>query len=161
MSKKISLRLNSVSVRGHLAGGFIEVCRVVKGRSVSLPLYSSWISAGFPSPAEDYIDRRLDLNEFLIKHPAATFFLKVSGDSMIRAGIFSGDILIVDRALEPGHNKIVVAAVDGEFTVKRLRKTTDRVFLVPENKEYPVTEIKKGMDFEVWGVVTFVIHSLT
>ena len=129
-----------------------------RGKRTALPLYISRIPAGFPSPADDYIDKNLDLNEYLIKHPAATFFVKVSGDSMIRAGIDTGDILIVDRAVEPVHNKIVVAVLDGEFTVKRFKIKGKRVFLVPENNEYPVIEIKEEMNFEVWGVVTNVIH---
>ncbi|MCK4766344.1 MAG: translesion error-prone DNA polymerase V autoproteolytic subunit [Candidatus Aminicenantes bacterium] len=138
----------------------VEIFAAVPGGQPAIPLYLSLIPAGFPSPADDYIDRNLDLNEYLVKHPAATFFVKVSGDSMIHAGIDSGDILVVDRALEPHHNKIIVAVVDGEFTVKRLKKTGNRVFLVPENNRFPVMEIKEGTVFEVWGVVTTVIHKV-
>ena len=124
-----------------------------------LPLYHTRISAGFPSPAEDYIDKKLDLNEHLIKHPSATFYVKVEGDSMIDAGIFSGDMLIVDRALEAIHKKIIVAVVDGEFTVKRLIiKKNNVIFLQPENSNYPAIEILDEMEFEIWGVVTNVIH---
>jgi DNA polymerase V len=129
-------------------------------KRITLPLYVTWISAGFPSPADDYIDKRLDLNEYLIKHPAATFFVKVNGDSMVRTGINHGDILIVDRAVEPGHNKIIVAVVNGEFTVKRLKKKGNKIFLMPENDGYPAIEVDVDMDFEVWGVVTNVIHQL-
>ncbi len=136
----------------------VEIFTALAAAQMAIPLYITRIPAGFPSPADDYIDKKLDLNEYLVKHPAATFFVKVSGDSMIRAGINNGDILIVDRALEPAHNKIIVAVVDGEFSVKRLKKTGNRVFLAPENNNYPVIEIKDGMDFEVWGVVTNVIH---
>ena len=93
-----------------------------KHAKYKLPLFISRIPAGFPSPADDYIDKNLDLNESLIKHPAATFFVRVEGDSMVDAGIYSGDILIVDRALETINNKIIVAILDGEFTVKRIRK---------------------------------------
>ncbi len=131
---------------------------------IKLPLYHTRISAGFPSPAEDYIDKKLDLNEHLIKHPSATFYVKVEGDSMIDAGIFSGDMLIVDRALEAIHKKIIVAVVDGEFTVKRLiikkNKEKNRILLHPENKNYPIIEILEEMEFEIWGVVTNVIHHL-
>ena len=122
------------------------------------PLLSSLISAGFPSMAEDYIDRALDLNELLIAHPAATFFVRVSGDSMTGAGIFPDDILIVDKALTPSTNKIVIARINDEFTVKRLVKEVDRVILYPENDQYEPMVITAEMDFEVWGVVTCVIH---
>ena len=125
-----------------------------------LPLYLSRIKAGFPSPAEDYLDKKLDLNEHLVKHPASTFFVKVKGDSMVGAGINSGDILIVDRSLEPKDKRIVVAVVNGDFTVKRICKDSERLYLVAENPKYDPIEIKDGMDFEVWGVVTNVIHQV-
>jgi len=125
-----------------------------------LPLYLSRIKAGFPSPAEDYLDKKLDLNEHLIKHPASTFCVKVKGDSMVGAGINTGDILIVDRSIEPKDKRIVVAVVNGEFTVKRISKNGDRLSLMAENLKYFPIEIKDGMDFEVWGVVIHVIHSV-
>ena len=125
-----------------------------------LPLFLSRIRAGFPSPADDYLDKKLDLNEHLIKHPAATFFVKVKGDSMIKAGIHSGDILVVDRSLEPRDKKIVVAVLNGDFTVKRVRKMKDKLYLVSENDDYAPIEIKDGADFEIWGVVVHVIHSV-
>ena len=125
-----------------------------------LPLYLSRIKAGFPSPAEDYLDKKLDLNEHLIKHPASTFFVKVKGDSMIGAGINNGDILIVDRSLEPKDKRIIVSVVNGDFTVKRISKSKDKLFLLAENPKYSPIEIKDGMDFEVWGVVVHVIHSV-
>ncbi|WP_457572191.1 LexA family protein [Desulfovulcanus sp.] len=128
--------------------------------SLKLPLYLSQIPAGFPSPADDYIDKNLDLNEFLIKHPAATFFVRAYGDSMREAGIHSGDILIVDRALEPKNNSIVVAVVNGELTVKRLCQKNNKLYLMPDNPGYQPLEITEDMDFEVWGVVTNVIHPL-
>ncbi len=123
-------------------------------------MFLSRIRAGFPSPADDYLDKKLDLNEFLIKHPAATFFVKVKGESMIKAGIHSGDILVVDRSLEPRDKKIVIAVLNGEFTVKRVRKMKDKLYLVSENDDYPPIEIKDGADFEVWGIVVHVIHSV-
>lgn len=126
---------------------------------LELPLFQSRIQAGFPSPADDYIEQSLDLNEYLIKKPTATFFMRVAGDSMKDAGITSEDILIVDRSLPAKHNTIVVAVLNAEYTVKRLLKIKDKLFLSPENKSYPVIEIKEGMDFEIWGVVTYVIHS--
>lgn len=123
-----------------------------------LPIFSAGVQAGFPSPAESYLDKTLDLNELLIAHPAATFFVRVIGDSMQGAGIFSGDILVVDRSLKAAHQKIIVAIVDGEFTVKRLHIDQERICLVPENPAYPLMEIQETSDFQVWGVVTYVIH---
>jgi DNA polymerase V len=125
-----------------------------------LPLYLSRIKAGFPSPADDYVESKLDLNEYLIKHPASTFCVKVKGDSMVGAGINTGDILIVDRSLEPKDKRIIVAVVNGDFTVKRVSKRGDKLSLVSENPKYDPIEIKDGMDFEVWGVVVHVIHSV-
>jgi DNA polymerase V len=127
---------------------------------IFLPLYMTSIEAGFPSPADDYIEGKLDLNEHLIKHPAATFFVRVSGESMIKAGIFPGDILIVDRSLEAVNKKIVIAVLDGELTVKRLRIRSGRPSLEPENDRYTPIEIKPDMAFEIWGVVTNVIHKV-
>jgi DNA polymerase V len=125
-----------------------------------IPLFLQMISAGFPSPAEDYIDKRLDLNEYLIKHPSATFFVRVEGDSMINAGIHHGDILIVDRALEPAHKKIIVAVINGELTVKRMHKIKDTLYLLPENDNFETITVRDEMDFQVWGVVAHVIHSI-
>ncbi len=138
----------------------VEIFKADTAIRQPLPLYLSRIKAGFPSPAEDYLDKKLDLNEYLIKHPASTFFVKVKGDSMAGAGITSGDILIVDRSLDPKDKSIVVAVVNGDFTVKRICKDGQRLFLVAENPKYPLMEIKDDMDFEVWGVVVHVIHSV-
>lgn len=126
---------------------------------MKLPLFAVSVKAGFPSPAEDYLEQNLDLNEHLIKHPAATFFVRVEGDSMKGAGIHEGDILIVDRALEPNNGKIVIAVMNGEFTVKRIRIERDQILLEPENPQYLPIPIPPESDFEVWGVVTFAIHS--
>lgn len=126
----------------------------------SLPLYASAVSAGFPSPADDYIETALDLNAHLIKHPSATFFVKVSGESMINAGIYDQDVLIVDRSLSPKQSDIVIAVLDGELTVKRLHLEKESVTLLPENPDYPSIPITKSMSFTIWGVVTTVIHSV-
>jgi DNA polymerase V len=123
------------------------------------PLFLSSVKAGFPSPADDYLEAGLDLNTYLIKHPSATFFVRVSGDSMIGAGIRSGDMLIIDRSLEPLNNDIILAILDGGFTVKRWRKLGARVFLLPENPSYQSIEVGAEQDFEIWGVVIHVIHS--
>jgi len=124
------------------------------------PLFMVPVTAGFPSPAEGYIEGKLDLNKHLIKHPAATFFVRVTGDSMVDAGIHPGDILIVDRAIEPADKKVVIAVIDGELTVKRIRMIKDKVFLMPENENYKSLQIEEEMNFEIWGVVTNVIHPL-
>jgi len=124
------------------------------------PLFMVPVSAGFPSPAEDYIEGTLDLNQHLIKHPAATFFVRVTGDSMIDAGIHPGDILIVDRAIEAVDKKVVIAVVDGELTVKRIRQTKSGLILAPENHNYTPITIGENTAFEIWGVVTSVIHKL-
>ncbi len=123
-------------------------------------LFSGPVSAGFPSPASDYIEGRLDLNEHLVKHPAATFFVRAGGDSMQGAGIFGGDILVVDRSLKPSDMCVVIAALDGEFTVKRLRISDGKAALLPENPKYGPIEITEDSDFRIWGVVTHVIHGL-
>lgn len=127
--------------------------------SLSLPLYGSRIAAGFPSPADDHLEDALDLNEHLIQHPAATFFVKVRGDSMTGAGIHDGDLLVIDRALEPKSGSIVVAVIDGELTVKRLKIGDGRVWLMPENPAYPPLEILEGMELNIWGVVAHSVRS--
>ena len=125
---------------------------------IEIPLFTAGVSAGFPSPADDFIDKKLDLNEFLISHPSATFFVRVEGTSMIEAGIHPGDILIVDKALEASPGNIVIALIEGEFTVKRFQRTEGRCFLLAENPSFKPIEITEGMRVEVWGVVTYVIH---
>ncbi|MBN1970097.1 MAG: translesion error-prone DNA polymerase V autoproteolytic subunit [Candidatus Delongbacteria bacterium] len=138
----------------------LEIFGFDKKSDLKLPLYNSSVQAGFPSPADDYIDKKLDLNEYLIKHPAATFFVRVAGDSMINAGIHNNDILIVDRALNPCNGNIVIAVLDGELTVKRLKYEKSKVYLEPENPKYPVLEVYDESQFEIWGVVTNVIHGV-
>ena len=132
------------------------------GRDISLqrPLFLSGVSAGFPSPADDYLDRKLDLNEHLIKNPAATFFVRVAGNSMTGAGINDNDILVVDRSLVPSNNSIVIAIVNGELTVKRLIRNQNSCRLVAENPDYPSLEINGEIPLEIWGVATYAIHTL-
>ena len=125
-----------------------------------LSFFDTSVPAGFPSPADDFLEEKLDLNKFLVKNPAATFFVRVRGSSMIQAGIFDRDILIVDRSLEVQNNSIIVAVIDGEFTVKRLQKSGDQILLVAENRNYKPIKITKEMDFQVWGVVRGVIRDL-
>ena len=134
-----------------------EIYELDQSTKLELPLFSLRIPAGFPSPGDDYIDQKLDLNE-LVKHPSDTFLVKVEGDSMINAGIYDGDILVVDRALEAENNKVVVANLDGELTVKRLSIKDTRVLLLPDNPKYEPIEIRPLTEFRIMGVVTFVIH---
>jgi DNA polymerase V len=123
-------------------------------------LFEAMVPAGFPSPAADYQEDKLDLNKHLIRHPAATFFVRVAGDSMIGAGIHCGDLLVVDRSLEPKNKNVVIAVLDGEMTVKRIRIRKKKITLEPENENYCAWEIAEDTQFEVWGVVTSVIHKL-
>ncbi len=117
-------------------------------------------AVGFPSPAQDYVEKNLDLNTLLIKHLAATFFLRAQGDAMNGANIHSGDILIVDRAQEPQNNDIVIACVNGELAVKRLQKNRNKFFLASENPQSPALEIKEDMEISIWGTITYVIHKI-
>ena len=144
-----------------LSGALPPGARVPDSTAVKqvLPLFSHKVPAGFPSPADDYVDQRLDLNSHLVDHPAATFYVKVQGESMIGASIHDGDMLVVDRALEPVDGKIVIASVNGELTVKRLKISEEGVWLMPENPAYPPLKISEGLDCVIWGVVAHVIHS--
>ena len=126
----------------------------------SLSLFEAAVPAGFPSPAADYEQDRLDLNRHLVKNPAATFFVRVTGDSMTGAGIHDGDLLVVDRSLETKDKNIVIAVLDGELTVKRIRIRNRKITLEPENHNYSAQEITPDTAFEVWGVVTSAIHKL-
>ncbi len=121
---------------------------------LSLPLYTSKVAAGFPSPADDHVEKRLNPSDYLIDNDSSTFFVKVKGESMIDAGIFDGDILVIDRSRTASIGDIVLAVLDGEFTVKTLGKSKTGPRLIPANKNFPVIEIKEGQLFEVWGVVT-------
>ncbi|MBJ65360.1 MAG: DNA polymerase V [Rhodobiaceae bacterium] len=137
-----------------------SIMNFINNNSLSLPLYSSKVPAGFPSPADDHMEEKLDLNTHLVKHPTATFFVKASGDSMVGAGIHDGDILVVDRSLEPRQGRVVIAAIDGQLTVKRLKIKGPKTFLVPENKKFRSIELNENNDVKIWGVVTSVIHKV-
>lgn len=126
---------------------------------LAIPLFGDAISAGFPSPAQDYIEQTLDLNELCIKHPAATFFVRVEGDSMVNAGIFPNDILVIDRSIQATQGDIVVASLYGEFTVKELVLGANPC-LLPHNPAYQPISIPEGSDMEIFGVVTNVIRNL-
>jgi len=146
--------------KGNMVTQIRKIYKADTATACERPLFMSKVAAGFPSPAEDYVEGSLDLNTYLVKHPAATFFVRVTGDSMIGAGIHPDDLLIVDRSLEPADKKVVIAVVEGDITVKRFRRRGGRVFLEPENDAYAPLEVTDGMAFEVWGVVTSVVHPL-
>uniref|UniRef100_UPI0040579190 LexA family protein n=1 Tax=Candidatus Electrothrix sp. TaxID=2170559 RepID=UPI0040579190 len=135
-----------------------QVFRAGQKERVELPLFPGGVSAGFPSPAEDYTDGSLDLNQLLIKNQAATFFVRVDGESMTGAGIQHDDILVVDRSRQAKHNDIVIAVVDNELTVKRLVLNKGTARLIAENPAYPSIDINKHEGCQIWGVVTSVIH---
>ncbi|WP_085908261.1 LexA family protein [Kiloniella majae] len=137
-----------------------EIGMVEAGAIINLPVYAFKIPAGFPSPADDYLECRIDLNEELIEHPHSTFILNVSGDSMIGAGIMPGGKLVVDKSIEPSHGKIVIAVIDGQLTVKRLYKRRGVIKLMPENPKYSPLIVKQEQDLLIWGVVTNVINPL-
>ena len=127
---------------------------------LKIPLFTAKVAAGFPSPADDYIEKTLDLNDLLVQKPAATFFVRAEGESMLGAGIHPNDILVVDRSLEPTVGKVVICALNGELTVKRLKSITQGVVLGAENPAYPDIIVQEYIDLVIWGVVTNVIHSL-
>lgn len=127
-------------------------------KSLERPLVEATVPAGFPSPAENTIDTSLDLNKALIRNAPSTFYVRVTGESMINAGIHDGDLLIVDRSIRATDKKVIIAIVDGELTVKRMRIIDGRPILVPENDNFPNIEPDEFTKFEVWGVVTYVIH---
>ena len=124
----------------------------------AIPIFSDAVQAGFPSPAEDHMDMELNLNDYLVKNPSATFCVRAIGESMKDAGIQSGDIMIVDKSLDPQNRSIVLAVIDGEFTVKRVNINNKEIYLMPENINFPPIKITEEMDFKIWGVVTYIIH---
>tara|TARA_Y100001970_G_scaffold35605_1_gene44015 strand:+ start:439 stop:882 length:444 start_codon:yes stop_codon:yes gene_type:complete len=136
----------------------LSIINIEADKKTNTPMFLDSVSAGFPSPATDYMENKLDLNEYLVKHPAATFIVKANGPSMIEAGILSGDLLIVDRSVTPKSDNIVIASVFGDLTVKKLRKKGSALFLVSANNEYSSIEVREEMECFIWGVVTYVIH---
>ena len=123
-----------------------------------IPLYGNRVAAGFPSPADDYLEDKIDLNRYLVKHPASTFLVRASGESMIKIGIFPNDILIVDKSLKAEDGKVVIAAIDGELTVKTYREKGNKITLEAENDSYKSIEYNEEGESYIWGVVTNVIH---
>ena len=137
-----------------------RVLRFVRTKEFALPLYAGGVSAGFPSPADDYLEGALDLNEHLVREPAATFFVRARGDSMVGAGIHDGDLLVVDRSEEARNDSVVIASINGELTVKRYVRRDGQVWLEPENPAYQAILLNEEDDVRTWGVVTNVIHRL-
>lgn len=135
----------------------IKIHKIDISSSLPLQFADEGIKAGFPSPAQDYMELAIDLNKELIKHPASTFYGRVIGDSMRGEGIEEGDILVIDKSLEPMDNDLAVCFIDGEFTVKRVRLETDAAWLVPSNQNYPLIKVTKDNDFMIWGIVTYTI----
>ena len=131
-----------------------------KGNSLGQWLVEQGISAGFPSPADDFKEIRISLDKELVKNQESTFYARVCGDSMFGAGIDDGDLLIIDRSLNPESGKIAICFIDGEFTVKRIKKEKDKLFLIPENKKYKPVEIKEENELIIWGIVKYVIKKV-
>ncbi|WP_431132639.1 LexA family protein [Psychroserpens mesophilus] len=129
-------------------------------QSLEIVLAQTGISAGFPSPADDFKEYKISLDKTLVRNKEATFYARVSGQSMIGAGLDDGDLLVVDKSLEPSHNKIAVCFIDGEFTVKRLKVTSEGVYLQPENPVYDPILVTEHSDFQIWGIVTHVIKRM-
>ena len=136
----------------------IDLFQFSNKKKIFTPMFLDSVSAGFPSPATDYMENKLDLNEYLIKHPASTFIVKAKGLSMTDAGILSGDLLIVDRSITPKSNDIVIASIFGDLTVKKLQKKENSLFLLSANSDYPSIQVKEEMECFIWGVVTYIIH---
>jgi len=134
--------------------------RPVLDSEIRIPIIQEGVSAGFPSPAIDFMENSIDLNTALCKNPLATFYIKVKGNSMIDAGINDKDVLVVDRSLEPQNNKIAICFIDGEFTVKRIQVEKECLYLMPENTNYQPIKVTEENELIIWGIVTYVIKAL-
>ena len=145
-------------IKSQVKSGVVVLLTKENTKELMIPIFTSRVQAGFPSPADDHLEDALDLNTHLIQHKDATFFVKAQGDSMLGAGIHQGDILIVDKSLTPKSGKIVIAVVDGEFTVKRLHKYKGNITLKAENPEFEDIKVNGTDELIIWGVVTSVIH---
>jgi DNA polymerase V len=137
----------------------IEIYSVLSETVLELPVISEGISAGFPSPAMDFIDLTIDMNKHLIKHPSSTFYGRVKGVSMKNVGIYDGDLLVIDKSITPTNDKIAVCYIDGEFTVKRIKIKNECIWLIPENETYQPIKVTEENDFIIWGIVTYVVKS--
>lgn len=135
----------------------IEIFKAETDIELALPIADEGIKAGFPSPAQDFMDLAIDLNKELVKHPAATFYGRVKGDSMVDAGIYDGDILIIDKSLDPRDGDMAVCYIDGEFTIKHIKIEKDVIWLIPANEKYQPIKVTEDNDFLIWGIVTYSI----
>ena len=140
--------------------GKLTFLKPEKGNNLGQWLVEQGISAGFPSPADDFKEVRISLDKELVKNQESTFYARVSGDSMLGAGIDDGDLLVIDKSLSPENGKIAVCLVDGEFTVKRIKKEKDKFYLIPENKKYKPIELKEDNELIIWGIVEYVIKKV-
>ena len=138
----------------------IEIFNPEDNGSMEIPYSDNRVSAGFPSPAEHYFSLKLDLNKELIKNPASTFYARVKGVSMIDEGIDDGDLIVIDKSIEPHNGCLAVCYIDGEFTLKRFEKHKDHALLVPANKEYTPIKVTEENDFLIWGIVTYIIKKV-
>lgn len=153
-------------ITGNAAMKLTRICNTARidfyaadlSTALELPLASTAISAGFPSPADDHLELKLDLNRALVRHPNATFYGRVKGSSMIDAGIEDGDMLVIDKSLDPKDGDIAVCFLDGEFTVKRIARMDEGLFLMPANTEFKPIRISEESEFQIWGIVTYIIH---
>ena len=136
----------------------LDIYAVEESTLSNIPMFADSVQAGFPSPAEDYMDLDLNLQDHLIQNPSATFCVRAVGESMKDAGIQSGDIMLVDKSLTPKNRSIVLAVIDGEFTIKRVNVSKKELYLIPENENFSPIKITQEMDFQVWGIVTYIIH---
>ena len=152
--------LKSIPKKLKTDGSISAIYGLEEPGSLELPLFSARVAAGFPSPAEDHLESRLDLNQHLIRNPSSTFFVRAAGESMMEAGIYDQDLLIVDRSIEKRNRRVVIATLNGEFTVKRLVQDEEGIFLVAENPDFDSIPIRVNSDFSIWGVVTYVIHEV-
>lgn len=136
----------------------LELFRTETSSELSLPIADDGIRAGFPSPAQDFMDQAIDLNKELIRNPSSTFYGRVRGDSMEDAGIHDGDILVIDKSLDPRDNDMAVCFIDGEFTIKYIRIERERILLIPANEQYQSVVVTEENDFLIWGIVTYSIR---
>jgi DNA polymerase V len=136
----------------------LELVSLEAVRGVELPFYASYIAAGFPSPADDHLEDRIDLGQYLVQNPTSTYMMRVKGTSMMDANIHEGDILVIDKSLRPADGLPVVCFLDGEFTVKTFRMIDKKAFLMPANPDFKPIEVTEDMDMRVWGVVVWILH---
>jgi DNA polymerase V len=141
------------------SNSILEIYSSITETALELPFVQEGISAGFPSPAIDFVDLTIDLNRHLIKHPSTTFYGLVKGHSMKNVGINDKDLLVIDKSLEPIDNKIAVCYIDGEYTLKRIKIEKKQCWLMPENENYQPIKVSEENDFLIWGIVTYVIKS--